>query len=505
LRSCDSQHDAKRAVPALLLRRARLGIFALLLFASARARAQAVPPAPHEEVAFDFMNLLSQHGIHNLFDERFNLYGQFTYITSFKVPWSAPYTNVNGAGGSFTTNYERSFTGSFTLFFGLKLWRGGEVYFTPEVIAEHALASLKGLGGATENFELQKNGSEVPQLYRARLYFRQTFNLGGRHIVVDSNPMQLGTTIDRHRLVITVGNFAALDIFDRNNVIFDMRQTFFDEAFMTHASYDFPADARGYTFGAVAELYWDDWAVRLGRLQPPVNPNQQSLDFRFWKRYGDSLELEHDHIINGMPGAIRLLGYHNHVYSGRFDDAIAAFQADPRQNAGACPSKSWNYGSGNFNAPDFCWVRKANEKLGIGLNAEQFVARNIGMFLRLMYSDGLSEVDAFDASDGDFSIGVVGRGALWRRPFDVAGIGLGLSWISPQHAKYLAMGGVDQFIGDGRLGRAVPEGVLDAFYSVNILKTIWLAVDYQMIWNPAYNSDRPGPIFIPGARVHAEF
>ena len=39
----------------------------------------------------------------------------------------------------------------------------------PEVIAERPLSNLHGLGGAIQNFELQKGGSETPQIYQARL------------------------------------------------------------------------------------------------------------------------------------------------------------------------------------------------------------------------------------------------------------------------------------------------------------------------------------------------
>lgn len=484
--------------------RTRLLAASLVLFASARAAAQAAPPAAHQDVAFDFMNLLARHGLHDLFNERWNAYGQFTYITDFKVPWHAPYTNANGAVNSFSTDYERSFTATATLFFGVKLWRGAEVYYAPEYIAERALSRLRGLGGVTENFELQKVGSESGVGYRARLYFRQTINLGGDGILVDSNPLQLGTRIKRRRLVFTFGNFSALDVFDKNNVTWDPRQTFFDEAFMTHASYDFPADARGYTFGATLELYWDDWAIRIGRLLPPKNPNEQSINFHFWSRYGDQLEIEHDHTLRGLPGAVRLQAWRNHEFMGRFDEAISAFQANPQQNAGNCPQGSYNYGSANFNGPDFCWVRRVGVKWGVGINAEQYVARDVGLFLRLMINDGQSEVDAFDSADGDFSFGAVAKGTLWRRPFDVAGIGFETSWISSIHAKYLAMGGIDNFIGDGRL-RQAPEGMVEAFYSFNVLKAIWFAGDIQMIFNPGYNADRAGPIFIPGVKVHAEF
>ena len=57
-----------------------------------------------------------------------------------------------------------------------------------------------GLGGAIQNFELQKGGSEAPQVYRARLYLRQLIGLGGEQVKGDSNPMQLGVPVDRRRI-----------------------------------------------------------------------------------------------------------------------------------------------------------------------------------------------------------------------------------------------------------------------------------------------------------------
>ncbi len=220
---------------------------ASLLLPSSRAHAQAAPPAAHEDAAFDLMNLLAHNGLHDIADERWNAYGQFTYISSWKLPFSAPYTNVEGSTRSLIPDAERSFTGSFTLFFGVRLWKGGEAYLVPEVISERPLSGLQGVGGAIQNFELQKTGSESPQLYRSRTYLRQTFGFGGERVVNDSNPMQLGGVVDKRRLVITAGNFSLLDVFDRNNINCDPRQTFFNMAFMTHASWDFPADARGYS------------------------------------------------------------------------------------------------------------------------------------------------------------------------------------------------------------------------------------------------------------------
>jgi high affinity Mn2+ porin len=493
--------------PSLLARvRACLlgaGMAACLLLAASRAGAQAAPPARHEDVAFDFMNLLTQHGLHDLRDESWNAYGQFTYISSWKLPFVAPYTNEGGSVKSLIPDPERSFTGTFTLFFGVRLWRGGEVYLAPEVIAERGLSGLSGIGSAIQNFELQKTGSESPQIYRSRVYLRQTFGFGGQPVEKTSDPLQLAATVDSRRLVLTAGNFTVLDVFDRNNVTWDPRQTFLNMAFMTHAAWDFAADARGYSWGAAAELYWDDWAARFGRMAPPQNPNELALDLEIDKHYADSIELEHDHKLLGQSGAVRILAYRNNEYTGRFDEAIAANRADPvHKNAASCGT-NYNYGSGNFTAPDFCWVRRENTKVGIGINLEQYVAQDIGVFLRGMVSDGQTEVDAFDPADRSLSVGAVGKGSLWRRPFDVTGIGYGMAWISKEHADYLKMGGVDGFIGDGDLRQAA-ETIVDVFYSVNFLKAIWLTADYQHMWNPGFNAGR-GPVDIFGGRIHAEF
>ena len=390
----------RRVVAGALTHLTGLCLVVRVLLGSAPASAQAAAPGAHEDTANDFMNVLAHDGLHDLKDESWNAYGQSTFISSWKLPFYAPYTNANGSDKSLLPTAEESFTGTFTLFLGVRLWKGGEAYLVPEVIAERPLSGLNGIGGAIQNFELQKTGSETPQVYRSRTYLRQTFDFGGDRVVKDSQPQQLGTVVDRRRLVLTAGNFSILDMFDRNYVSGDPRENFLNMAFMTHASWDFPSDARGYSWGGVGELYWDDWALRFGRITPPQNPNQLAVDFRIWEFYGDQAELEHDHVLLGQPGAVRVLGYRNHVDTGKFADAIAAFEANPADNAAACSSHDYfNYGSTNATAPDLCCVRRGNVKVGTGINLEQHLTADTGVFLRAMYSDGQTEVDAFNSAD----------------------------------------------------------------------------------------------------------
>ena len=465
------------------------------------AFAQNGSPGAVGDEQITFMKLLAERGLHNIEDERWNAYGQFTYISSWKQKFPALYTNLNGSINSLLPKAERSFTGTATLYLGLRLWKGAEAYLVPELIAERPLSQLRGLGGGIQNFELQKGGAEVPELYHSRIFLKQTIGFGGKRFAVDSGALQLGIKYDSRRLVLVLGNFSILDFFDKNAFDIDPRQGLYSLGFLTYAAYDFASDARGYSYGGVAELYWDDWAIRFGRITPPKNPNQLPVDFRLGKYYGDQMELEHKHEIHGREGTVRVLAYRNHENTGRFSDAVAASQADSSKNATTCPG--FSYGSGNAGAPDLCWARQPNNKLGIGIFAEQYIAPKIGVFTRVMVSDGKSEVYAYTPTDRSAAFGLLAKGALRSRPGDVFGTGINFGWISKSHADYLRLGGVDGFIGDGAI-HAASETAFDVFYSLNLRRALWLSGDYQHVANPAFNSDR-GPVNIFSIRIHGEF
>ncbi|MDB4989854.1 MAG: carbohydrate porin [Myxococcaceae bacterium] len=479
-------------------------VLSLLLVVGARA--QVSEPDPRTDDAFDFMNVLAAHKLHQLHDERWNAYGQVTYISSLKLPFDASYTNLNGTPNSLSPGLEHSFTATATLYMSLRLWHGGEAFFSPEVISMHPLSNLKGLGSSIQNFELQKNGSMVPTPYVPRLYVRHTFGLGGRQIEQDSNPLQLGRRLDSRRLTVTLGKLSVLDMFDKNAFAGDLRRQFFNMAFMTYGAFDFAADARGYAYAAVLEYNHDDWAVRFGHVTPPKRPNQKPLDLRFYKYYGDQLEVEHAHELWREHGVVRLLAYRNRENMGSFAHAVAALQHSPMKNAAACPitsEPSSDYESTNATAPDLCWARKPSVKWGIGINVEQSLGYGVGFFARGMFSDGRTEVFSYTSTDRSLSLGLLAQGATWKRPRDVAGFGHAEGWISRAHARYLSLGGLDGFIGDGALSRG-SERVTEVFYSVSILSSLWASVDYQHIATPAYNRAR-GPVDIFGVRAHAEF
>lgn len=487
---------ALRPVTSTLPRRLLVAATLAASLAVAGEGAAGEPSAPPS-----LMRDLAARGLHDLGDERWNASGQLTGIASWHPGFPARYTDLRGSPNSLAPHPAWSFTGTATLYLGARLWRGGEVYLAPEVISESPFSGLHGLGGAIQNFELQKTGNESPTAYVSRAYLRQTFGLGGGAVPVASDALQLGGRVDRRRVVVTVGRFSVLDVLDRNAFTSDPRRQFLSMAFMTHAAWDFAADARGYAWGGVAELVWDAWAVRLARMSPPREPNQLALDLHLDRRHGDALEVERRYAVLGRDGAVRLLGFANRAVMGRFQDAVAAWRADPGRNAAAC--RGFSYGSSNAAAPDLCWVRGPRVKRGVGVDVEQQVGADVGLFLRALWADGQSEVQAYTPADRSASAGALATGGAWGRPRDVAGAALGASWISTPHAEYLALGGVDGFVGDGALRRGA-EVEAEILYAVGVLPGVWVTADYQRVWNPGFNADR-GPVDVLGARIHAQY
>ena len=70
-----------------------------------------------------------------------------------------------------------------TLYGGLRLWKGAAVYFNPELSGGTGLSSAVGVAGFV-NGETFRIGSVAPVLYPARLFLRQTFNLGDDEVLV---------------------------------------------------------------------------------------------------------------------------------------------------------------------------------------------------------------------------------------------------------------------------------------------------------------------------------
>jgi high affinity Mn2+ porin len=158
-----------------------------------------------------------------------------------------------------------------------------------------------------------------------------------------------------------------------------------------------------------------------------------------------------------------------------------------------------NAGSG-FNIPPA--ARSYCHKYGFGLNWEQELAKNIGVFSRIGWNDGQEEAWTFTDVNWTVSLGISINGIAWHRHDDTFGFAAIISGASLSNQNFMEAGGTDMLEGDGALNYD-PEKVIETFYNFRILKPIHLTVDYQFVDNPAFNRDR-GPVSIFGARLHWE-
>ena len=189
--------------------------------------------------------------------------------------FSAAYSGVN----SMTTARESMYTFSTTAFLGFRPWAGGEIYFNPEAASGVPFSTnLVGLGGFT-NGEITRAGGTDVTLYRQRLFLRQTWNQGGGSEAVEADLNQMAGKQDKNRVVLTVGNFSTLDVFDPSEYAKDPRTQFMNWSNWTYSAYDYAADARGFGWGFAAEWYYNDWAFRIGRMTGPTEPNVLPVDF----------------------------------------------------------------------------------------------------------------------------------------------------------------------------------------------------------------------------------
>ena len=408
-----------------------------------------------------------------------SIHGQTTWVPQTYAGFRSPYQ----AAFSLPGRSDVRTTWTANAFIGRRLWEGGEVYFNPELDQGFAVGPTVGLAGFA-NGEAQKGGATFPKFRAMRYFFRQTFGLGGEQETVEDGPNQLAGKRDIDRVTLTVGRFAVGDYFDNNAYAHDPRADFLNWALWSSAAYDFPANLPGFTRGAVVELNRKDWALRAGVFQVPSGPNRDVLIFNTG---GSVVEWEGRYTVAGQPGKLRVGAFLNRGAMANYRTVLDIVAGDPtldiNQVADDNHVQRWKYG---FYA-----------------NLEQALSKDVGLFARMSWNDGVNDILSFTDIDRSVSGGVSVTGTSWGRPSDKVGIGGAVNGLSGPHRDFLAAGGYGLLIGDGALNYR-PETIFETFYALNINKWSTLTLDYQFIANPAYNADR-GPVSLFGARLHAEF
>jgi high affinity Mn2+ porin len=416
-------------------------------------------------------------GIPPLDDDNFNIHGQTTFVGQYAFPFRAPFSGQN----SLAPNAGRE-TLDVDLYLGFRPWKGAEIWIDPEIDQGFGLSGTFGAAGFP-SAEAYKVGSAYPYARIPRAFLRQTIDLGGDAQKVDAGFNQFAGTQTVDRIVITVGKFSVVDIFDKNKYANDSRGDFLNWTLVNTGIFDYAADAWAFTYGSAVEWYAGQWTFRAGAFDGPVVPNSSDLDPTFgqFQMVG---EVERRYELWGQPGKVLVTGYLTRARLGNFTDAVqlAALTGTP---------------------PDLSLGRSYASKWGISGNLEQQILPGIGLFARAGYTPGRLETYAFTDDDATLAGGASISGKFWNRPSDTIGIAGVLNTISKAHQAYLAAGGYTALIGDGALPNPGPEKILEAYYTLPVY-ALQLTFDYQFITNPAYNRDR-GPASIVATRLHTQF
>jgi len=405
-----------------------------------------------------------------------SIHGQTTWIAQGYPPFAAAYS---GAQSLFPGGEVRD-TVSATGFIGLGLWNGAALYYDPELLQGLGLSGLHGVAGFP-NGEAQKANVLYPRYNTSRLYYQQVFGFGGEQESIEDEPNQIAQKVDVSRLTFTIGKMSVPDFFDDNAYAHESRSDFMNYAIVDSGAFDYAADQVDYTWGMVGELNQKTWAVRGGYFLVPTVQEGNNFDTAFFRRGQYLAEGEDRYSLFSQPGKIRIGAWLTSAFAGSF----AATLANPALNL------------------DIAATRRTQIEYGFYANLEQAVTGDFGVFLRLSWRNGQTEIMSFADIDRSLSWGGVLKGTSWGRPGDQIGVASVINGLSGKYRAFLAAGGLGDIIGDGALN-CREEKILETYYAYRLDKRSTFTFDYQFIADPAYNADR-GPVHIFAGRFHSQF
>jgi high affinity Mn2+ porin len=415
--------------------------------------------------------------------DRLWISGQANFISQWHPNFHSPYSAKNSLPG----NAQDATSRVLTLFTGLRLTNTIELLCDVQEAGGHGIGEALGLGGVT-NLDVVRNTTLSKAPYVARLMWHQVIPLGATKSASERNPFSLFSQLPERRIEIRFGKFSMADFFDANTYGSDTNFQFMNWTTDNAGTFDYAADTRGFTFGAMIEYHHNRHVtLRFAEALMPKVANGINLDADVGRARAENTEVElHDTVFRKREGTLRLLSFVNHANMGDYRQAIDNFLGGltPIPEITAHPLQT-------------------TVKYGFGLNLEQPLNDWMGVFGRWGWNEGRHESFAYTEVDATEQIGLGASGKRWRRRFDRAGLAFVSNGISRDHQEYLALGGFGFLLGDGRLnyGR---ENIIETYYTIHVWRGFYPSFDFQFVDHPGYNRDR-GPVLVPGLRLHLEF
>jgi high affinity Mn2+ porin len=415
---------------------------------------------------------------------RYWISGQANIVFQWHPSFPAAYTGPH----SLRPISESATSRVLTLYTGYELTNTTEVYLDIESSGGHGLSDSVGMAGYPD-LDIVRVGLVSQMPYVARAMIRQVIPLSAERTTQDRGPttFTLANTVPVRRIELRAGKFSMVDFFDTNTYGSDSHMQLLNWSTDNDAAYDYAANTRGYTDGAMIE-YDDRWfSARFAESLMPKVANGIHLDADIARSRAENLEFDFSgNRVRHRRGVFRVLGYLNHANMGNYEQSI-------RQ-----------YLDHDVRTPDITATRQqGRRKYGFDLNWEQEVADSIGIFGRFGWSDGRNESFAYTECDRTAEGGVFSQGSRWGRRNDRAGVAFVANGIVAAHREYLALGGLGFQLGDGALTYGL-EKIVESFYTAHVWRGVFLAYDLQYANNPGYNMAR-GPVFISSVRLHVEF
>ena len=411
---------------------------------------------------------------------------QLTFISQKHSGFKAAYSGDKSLADSVEPSASSITT---TLFLGRRLWKGAAFYFNPEISGGKGLSFASGVAGAL-NGETYRVGAVEPAIFIARAYLQQNIPLGNttyEDVADDAN--QISDKVPTSRITISAGKFSIADFYDGNAYSKDPRSQFFNWSLWANGAWDYPANTRGYTEGLVVEFIKPKWAIRLSSVAEPSIANFRTMEYNT-HAHAETFEFQHKISIHKRLGYIHFLASSNHNRAPSYADGLKAVANNDTFTLGVIRGNVKNNKYGG-------------SKYAFGLNIEQELTNEIGIFSRVGWNDGKYASWAFTEIDQTLNLGLSLKGNKWKRPDDICGIATVINGISTDHQAFLKAGGYGFIIGDGNLNYG-HEKIIETYYNAHLSKYFWLTFDYQFVSNPGYNKDR-GPVHVFGIRGHIKF
>lgn len=419
-------------------------------------------------------------------ESRYWLSGQANVIFQGKLPFHSRYQGENSLSSA--AEYKTSLMG--TLFTAVRPTRS--IRYNTDLILDiesaggRGISQALGLAGFT-NLDVVRNPTLGSAPYLARYGVHQVIGLSDETTSQQQGPFEVAASAPVRRIEFRAGKMTLPDFFDVSGPGSDSHLQFMNWTVDNNGAWDYAADTRGYTVGAMAEYDDRAWSVRYGLFAMPTMANGIDMDWAFSRAHAQNGEFELRHsFVPQRKGVTRILFYANRAHMGTYREAVNAFLA------------------GADKTPDITKHEHFSAlKYGLGYSIEQELTENLRLFGRFGWNEGQHESFAYTEVDQTLEAGADYAGARWHRPVDKIGLVLVSNGLKRDHQNYLKLGGLGFLLGDGSL-RYGRETIVEGYYNWHAWRGLFYAADVQHVDNPGYNRDR-GPAWVGAARAHVDF